>query len=309
MPLLASLFIGFILIFLCSRFIVGEVDLLAKRAHFSKFGLSFLLLGALTSLTEIFVAISSQISGVPEIYAGNLIGGIFVISLCIIPLLAMFKGGLTFGQQFSRKKFIGFGLLNFLPILVAFDGVIFRSESIVLLIAYTLFIYYELFSVDAKSRVKNLFTKRNAITFGALLLASTGIYFGSQLLVSSTESLAILLGVPMFVVSLFLLSFGTNIPELSIALSSILKKNTDIAFGDYFGSASFNVFLLGLFGVMNPYFAIDLGSGALLPLFIVANTLFLLFGMTKKRIGRFEAILLLIAFFSISFFEVFFFVR
>lgn len=304
MPLLVSLLLGFLLIFLCSRFIVGEVDLFAKRAHFSKFGLSFLLLGALTSLTEIFVAISSQASGHPEIFAGNLIGGIFVISLFIIPLLALFRGGLEFGKQFPRKKFIGFALLNFLPILVAYDGVIFRFEASVLLVAYSLFIYYELFSKSSAGKMKHLFTKRNLLTLGGLLLAGAGIFLGSQLLVSGTEEVALAVGMPTFVVSLFLLSFGTNIPELSIALSSILKKNTDIAFGDYFGSASFNVFLLGLFGMMNPFFAIDLGAGNLLLLFCLANFVFLLFGITRRRIGRLEASILITGFFAIALFEV-----
>lgn len=304
MSFVASLLIGFLLIFLCSRFIVGEVDALARRVRFSRFGISFLLLGALTSLSEIFVAISSQASGHPEIFAGNLIGGIFVISLLIIPLLALFKGGLEFGKQFSRNKFVGFGLLNFLPIFTAYDGVIFRYEAAILLVAYSLFIYYELFSHAGKARLAALATKRNLLTMGGLILAAVGIFLGSNLLVSGTEELALVIGIPTFIVSLFLLSFGTNIPELSIAVSSILKKNTDIAFGDYFGSASFNVFLLGLFGMMNPFFAIDLGVGNILLTFCIVNAVFLVFGITRRRIGRIEAGVLIASFLIIALLQV-----
>ncbi len=305
MSALTLLIFGFGLIFLCSRFIVGEVDGLAKRIRFSKFGVSFLLLGALTSLSEIFIAISSQASGVPEIYAGNLIGGMFVISLFIIPLLALCKNGLVFDKTFPRKKFLSFGLLSFLPIIVAIDGVIFRAEAILLLVAYLAFLYYEFFLHAEVVRLNRIATKRNLLGFFIIASSAVGIFFGSQFLVASTQEIALSFGIPMFILSLFLLSFGTNIPEISIAVTSLMKKNTDIAFGDYFGSASFNVLILGLFGTMNRYVAIDLGNGKLLLLFFIANLLFLFFGLTKSRIGRFEAFLLLLVFLLVLTYEIF----
>src|SRR3989338_10797484 len=101
---------AFLLIWFAAGVIVTSVDRLAHKLNLSSFAISFFLLGILTSVPEISVGISSVIDKKPEIFVGNLIGGVAVIFLLIIPLLAVFGGGVKLTHQLEKHNLI-FALL------------------------------------------------------------------------------------------------------------------------------------------------------------------------------------------------------
>lgn len=285
MFLAAACAISLIVIFFSARFVIAEVGSLANRLHASQFGVSLILLGFLTSLTDISVGVNAQLLGRPDIYAGNFIGGSFVIIFLILPLLTVLKKGLPLGKRLPRKHLIGFVALISVPILVALDGRIGTIDSIIMVSSYALFLFFELGGSHAKKRARSLMNKRVLLSVGKIALAGVVIFICSHYLVEGTEQLAILIGIPAFVVSVVLLSLGTNIPELSLAITSVLKKKTDVAFGDYVGSASLNPLMLGVFSLINgPY---DLGFEGFRPLlfvFLLGNALFLYVGLRKGHI-------------------------
>ena len=85
---------------------MDSVDRLAHKLHLSSFAVSFFLLGILTSVPEISVGVNSLIERKPEIFVGNLIGGIIVIFLLIIPVLAVFGNGVKLTHQMSRDHLV-----------------------------------------------------------------------------------------------------------------------------------------------------------------------------------------------------------
>ena len=97
-----------------------------------------------------------------------------------------------------------------------------------------------------------------------------------------------------FVISLIVLSLGTNLPELSVGVRALLSGKKDIAFGDYIGSASANVLIFGLLTVFN-------GSDFSIPnhfiqrfiYMFVGFIMFYFFSKSKNTISKLEGIGLL----------------
>src|SRR3989338_3302472 len=90
---LLYLLLGIGMVWVASGLVVNGVEKFSRDTRISTFAMSFLILGVLTSLTEISVGLNAVIDEKPSVFAGNLIGGSFVILLLIVPLLAIFSGG------------------------------------------------------------------------------------------------------------------------------------------------------------------------------------------------------------------------
>src|SRR3989344_3881456 len=245
--------LGLAMIWIASGLVVRGIARFSQDTQISTFASSFLILGVLTSLTEISVGLNAVLDKKPAIFVGNLIGGSFVILMLIIPLLAIFNGGITLRHRLDAKRLLFFLILIFAPSLAALDGTIGRNDAIMMLVLYVLFL--NLFQVDEKVLDHLAHTEvmnKRRIT-SDLLKVGVGaviIYFAGKILVETTIFFANDLGVPPLLLSLLLLSFGTNLQEMTIAFRSIRQKHAEIAFGDYIGSAATNVLLFGIFTLM-----------------------------------------------------------
>ena len=112
------------------------------------------------------------------------------------------------------------------------------------------------------------------------------------------------LHVSPFFISLIALSIGTNFPELSLAVRSIVSGKKDIAFGDYLGSAATNTFLFGLFTILSDGEVVTENNFLVTFAFITFGlALFYLFSRSGNKISRFEGIVLLLIYFLFVGFE------
>jgi len=277
-----------------SRLIVNEIGSLSKLLHSSVFGLSVLLLGFLTSLPELSVAISAQIDQQPQIYAGNLMGGSFLLLAGIIPLFTFLQNGLPLKKSLHGSRLFVFMTLLSLPLLAALDGVIGRLEALAMIAGYVIFLAVaKPISVD-KVRHARVPFKTLAWKYFKIVLAAVVIYLACTQLVTLTESAAQRFGIPAFLVSFLALSLGTNIPELTLALQAIFKRKSDVAFGDYVGSAAVNPFMLGVFSLYHGPYALGLENlHWIIGVFLLVNAVFLLFALSKNRLSKGEALGLL----------------
>jgi len=97
-----------------------------------------------------------------------------------------------------------------------------------------------------------------------------------------------------FYISLIVVSIGTNIPELSIAVRSAISGKKDIAMGDYLGSAAANTLVFGILILLSGGAVSIINNFAITFVFIFgALSLFYLFFRTKSFISRGNGVLLL----------------
>ena len=79
------------------------------------------------------------------------------------------------------------------------------------------------------------------------------IYFGSELLVSGAEDIAIHYGVSEGVIAVTLIAVGTSVPELAASVIAALKQEKAISLGNLIGSNIFNIAsVLGLTSMIQP---------------------------------------------------------
>ena len=121
----------------------------------------------------------------------------------------------------------------------------------------------------------------------SILLLLVGFVFvvgGADFAIDSASNIARNFGISEWIIGLFLVAFGTSLPELTISIKAALNNNADLAIGNIIGSnvANFTM-VLGLTSIINPL-NVDLSANffdiaaafivTLMLVFITANKLY-----------------------------------
>ncbi len=241
-------------LWLGSGLVVSAVNRVAARLHLSVFALSFTVLGLLTSVPEFSVGLNAVFSNNPDIFIGNLLGASAVLFFLIIPLLAIFGNGVKLNGGFQSKQ-LGLALAVIMaPAILVVDSRLSMSEGAILLLLYALLIIIlpsdrGLLTHLRQNLNRHIFS-RSLVDVARLLLGAAVVYVASHYLVEGTVALAADWGIPALLVSLFILSLGTNVPEITLGFRSILTHRKEVAFGDYLGSAAANTLFFGVFSLL-----------------------------------------------------------
>lgn len=277
--------------------IIASIDRIAHRLRISSFAMSFFVLGLLTSIPETAVSINSVIDHNPEIFVGTLLGGSVVIFLFIIPVLAILGKGVKLNHDLDNRNLFKLLAVIATPGLVVIDHKVTNLEGFLLILCYAAIFYsiQKKHGIFERNHTEVLSAKAYSFLDLAKVALGIGIVFiSSQIIVSQTLELAKIVNIPAFYISLIVLSLGTNLPELSIAVRAIFSGKKDIAFGDYLGSAASNTLLFGVFTLINDGEVFTFNSFMGTFMFIAAGLgLFYYFSQSKKDISRREGLALL----------------
>lgn len=295
---LAFYLASFFILWFGAGLIISSIDRFSKKLKLSSFAFSFFALGILTSIPEFAVGMTALADNTPEVFVGNLIGGIPVIFLLIIPILAIFGNGIKLKNQLGKTQLAFSFMVMITPAFLVMDRTVTNPEGIIMILLYgILFLIIQRKNgiFDTKgSKILSLRSYSLTDIF-KILLGVALIFIASNIVVDNTLYFAGFLHISPFVMSLLFLSFGTNLPELSIAIKSILTGKKDVAFGDYVGSAAANTLLFGIFTLINKGNVVTVNN--FLTTFIVmciGLTAFFYFTLSKNDISRREGFLLLI---------------
>jgi len=296
--------LAFGIIWVISGLIIGAIDRVAKHYNKPGFAVAFFVLGIMTSISEMSVAFNATIERVPAISAGNLVGASVVIFFLIIPLLAISSGSIDLNHTIRWSTLLLALCIVAAPAIVALDGMVLRKEGVLLLLLYGTLIYYiqkkqpleQTIESTVHDMRRELIHTKNTTLIDILYICGGAvlIFLAGNMLVDESIYFTALLGVPASLAGLLVLSIGTNTPELILAVRSVLSRHTEIAFGDYLGSAAANTVLFGLLPLVNGSFLLDAKEFA--ASFIVLTfglCLFALFARTKSSLSRGEGGILL----------------
>lgn len=281
--------------------IVDIIEKTAKKLGFSSFALSFFVLGILTSIPEFSVGINSLIKQTPDIFVGNLIGASFYLFTIIIPILAVFGGGVKMVHELNYKDMIFALLVVLSPIFLIADNVLTRTEGVFLILIYFILFYFIEKKKSLHFSIRNLNFKKVSHfleIFIELLVYLAIIFIASNFIVNQTIEYGKILRVPLFVVSVIVLALGTNLPEISLAIRSIFMGKKEVALGDYLGSAAANTLIFGILALLNGA-RIHIESYSLKTLLVnlFGFGVFYIFSQSKKELTKKEGqILMLIGF-------------
>lgn len=299
--------LSFVTIWLGAGLIVNSIDRIAKKLRLSSFAISFFVLGILTSIPEIAISATSIVDHNPEIFVGTLLGGVIVIFLFIIPILAIFGKEIKLNKEFDHKSILLTIAVVAAPGLLVIDHRVTNPEGLLLIVLYLLLFFYIQRKHGIFDRVESNVLALKAYSFLDLVKVAVGIgmvFLSSQYIVDQTIYFSKIFSIPAFYISLIILSIGTNLPELSLAIRAILSGKKDIAFGDYLGSAAANTFLFGFFTIINDGEVLTVNNFLMTFVFIIMGLgMFYYFSRSNRNISRKEGIVLFSIYILFVFYE------
>lgn len=298
---------SFFVIWFGAGLIIQSVDRIARKLKLSSFAVSFFVLGLLTSVPETAVSFNAVSGGNPEIFVGVLLGGVVVLFLLIIPLLATLGKGIIINSQLSRQNLLLTLAVTAAPGFMVLDQKVTNFEGILLIAFYLVLFYFiqKKHGIFDQDRAEVLSLK--AYSFIDLLKMAAGIglvFVSSDYIVHQTAIFSQYFQIPTFYISLIILSLGTNLPELSLAIRAILSGKTDIAFGDYLGSAAANTLLFGFFTLLNDGEIVTVNHFFITFIFILAGLgMFYYFSKSERNISVKEGIILILIYIAFVVYE------
>lgn len=298
------LIMGFIILIKGADIFVDGASSVASNFKLSKMLIGLTIVAFGTSAPEFAVSIKSILSSNSDMLIGNVIGSnilnillILGLSGCIYPM--------TIKSRTVRKELPITLMITTLLIVLIGDSflnggvnLITRSDGIVLLLFFLVFVYY-LISI-MRNKIDNEREEAKYKLVPSILFTVGGIVaivFGSSIVVDHASAIATYLGVSERMIALTIVAFGTSLPELVTSIIAAKKKENDIAIGNIIGSNIFNIgIVLGLpvamFGTVN---ASGFQVWDLLFFFLSALVLFL-FSYKNHKLSKLEGIVMLLLF-------------
>ena len=301
------LVLGFVILIKGADLFVDGASGIASNLKVSKMLIGLTIVAFGTSAPELAVGIKSIVSGNGDIVLGNVIGSNILNVFLILGVSAVFHSLTVKNNTVKKELPITMLITTLFAVLMSdhiFDKTVknafTRSDGIILLLFFSVFIYY-LISISKKKEAieENKDVKKLPI-FKAIiytLLGLIGIILGSNFVVDSASFIAKTLGVTERFIALTIIALGTSLPELVTSITATRKGEYDIAIGNVVGSNIFNIgmvigiptSIIGGIGIIN-FSYIDI------TVMITASVLLFMFSYNDYKISKKEGILFLILF-------------
>lgn len=272
-------------------------------------GMTIVAIGS--SLPEFVVSVTSAIKGSAGMAVGNVVGSNIFNILIILGLTAAIRP-LDISRTSVRND-VPYSLLSAIVLgIVAMSGCIERSEGLLLLCFFAIFISYTLSlsgnatpavngGEDGGGEEADEAPPAPASWGRSALLCAGGLaalLLGGNWLVDGGAGSARILGMSESLIALTFISIGTSAPELAASVMAARKGDHGMALGNVVGSVVFNVFfVLGTAATISPLTFEDIGPVHLLVLAgsSVVLWLFCFFGQKTYVLSRAEGSLMLLA--------------
>lgn len=310
------LLVGFTILIFGADFLVNGASSVAKKNGISNLAIGLTVVAFGTSMPELIVSLLSALDGKPDASFGNVIGSnnfnlLFILGVAglIYPLVV---------QRNTVKYEVPLSLLAAgILFLVVNDSTMFgssdesgpaqnilgRMDSIILLVFFGAFLFYIYRTMRTTSDLgegEPIKLYSTPMSIGMVILGLGMLIGGGELVVDNAIEIAQHFGLSEKLIGLTILAAGTSLPELATSCVAAYRKNTDIAIGNVIGSNIFNIFfILGITGFVSP---IPYNTAMNFDLYVLmASTILLMifmFTLNSRKLDRWEAFLMLIAYFA-----------
>ena len=263
-----GLLAGAFMLIVSSGKTVDQLIKLSKIFGLSTFTIGFVVASLGSDMPEMINSLISSYLGHGDISVGDSYGSVMTQITLVLGLIPFFC---TFCRLIpSTFKYVGaveVGVLA-ISIFLASDGRVTRLDALLLIALWGVsmlvlrkfaeqrVVLDESIELEAEPR-ENLPKIIGWLTIGFL-----GIGVGSYSVIESSIAISRYLGVSEYLISFFLISLGTSLPELVVEVSAIRKQHFDLAVGDIIGSCIVDATLA--IGLGPLFFPIDVSGASVL---------------------------------------------
>ena len=282
---------------------------LAKRFHLPDIVVGATVVSIGTTLPEVMVSATGALNGQGAMAYGNAIGSIICNTALIAAISVAVNPGPVNTKSMKMPVFFFFGAAAIYCVAAYLMGEFTRPLGLIML---AIFMVYLLLTVrqglknpesaekeeEGEEKPKALWMELLLLAVGAALIA-----VGADLLVDNGTLIAKTLGVPETVIALTFVALGTSLPELVTTITSLRKGHASLGIGNVIGANIFNLVLVSGIAVTLAPFKVPMGKVLFgqnaslvldIPLMIIVMLLLTMPALLKKKLSRWQGILLLV---------------
>lgn len=245
--------LGFYILIKGAKFLVRGAVSVANIFEVSSWFIGVVVVGIGTSIPEFSINIAS-------VFDGNNIGLTTIIGSNIFNILVILGlAAILYPITISREWFFKDFPINVLAVAVASIFILFpvfgdksfsginQAEGFVLFALFLLWLYYMLHRKQSLDEDYGHPVLTFITAFVMIVGGIVGVFFGGRWVVEGAHTIASLLGIAPELIGFTLVAIGTSLPELTVSLVALSKRNTGIAVGNIIGSNIFD--FLGILGI------------------------------------------------------------
>ncbi len=242
------LVVGFIILIKAADIFVDSASDTALHFKLSKMVIGLTIVAFGTSAPEFAVSMQSLINDSGDLVLGNVIGSNIINTLLILSIACMIKP-IKVKSNTVKKEIPIYMLLSFVLSVLFFDVVfnletinmISRSDGIVIVLFFIIFIYYLISIMRNRPSEQELPKNSMFKSIVFMILGIIAIVVSSDLVVAQAINIANYLNISERMISLTVIALGTSLPELVTSISAARKGEQDILIGNIIGSNIFNI--------------------------------------------------------------------
>jgi len=316
---------GLFLLFVGGEALVrGSVEV-ARKLGLSELVIGLTLVGFGTSMPELVTSLRAIETGAVGIAVGNVAGSNIANVFLVLGVAALIRPILTHPAALARDTVVMVAATAVFALLVYTDQFTRLTGGLMVAALLAYVIVSIILDRGGQTAPGVMHTEEGELMSGelglvtGLLLAIGGVVavvFGARFLVDGGSGLATDLGISEAVIGLTVVAVGTSLPELATSAISALRGKSDVALGNIIGSNIFNLLgILGVSALVQPFSVlverpaatsilgtnVDPQGGVALPILswqdmgalFLSVFLLILFGLTGRKIARWEGAVLL----------------
>ena len=313
--------VGFLLLIKGGDWFVDGATGLARRFHLPDIIVGATVVSIGTTLPEVMVSATGAMLGQGAMAYGNAIGSIICNTALIAGISVAFNPGPANAKTMKMPVIFFFSSAALYCVAAYLLGEFPRWMGLVMM---AIFVVYLILNVrqglkhpdeveeeedDGDAKPRTLLMELVLLIVGAALIA-----VGADLLVEHGTIIAQTLGVPETVIALTFVALGTSLPELVTTITSLKKGHASLGIGNVIGANVFNLVLVSGVAVTLAPFEVPVGKLLLghnaslvldIPLMLIVMLLLCVPALTRKKLERWQGILLLCIYAAFCLFQFF----
>ena len=255
-----------------------------------------------TSAPELVVSVMGAIEGETDIAFGNIAGSNLANLGLVLGTAALISPIAIKGQIIRRELPLLLLATTTLMIMTldsqlrGFDPVLDRSDGLVLLLLFGIFVYIMIMDFfwqeedPLLSTIASLSPQLETRTSQAWMFILVGIFslgLGGELTITQGVILAEILNVSTTIIGMVIIAIGTCLPEFVTSIIAAMRKEADLCVGNIIGSNIFNILLvLPISALVYPLSIPQHGTTDIIATLIFAAVLIPVFIMRAQIMSR-----------------------
>ncbi len=235
------------LFFSASKFVTGAASI-ARNLTLSPLFIGLTVVGFGTAIPEILMSGFASLDGNSGLAVGDALGATIANMGLVLGAAALIKP-LSCQNPLLKQQLIILLIFGLLSYFISFDG-LGVGDSVLLFVLLIIFLiwlvlsakkqeFIATFAKELKTALPDTVSVKQAWIY--VIAGGLGLLISAKLSVWAAMNVAHLAGLSDLIIGLTAVAMGTSLPELATAISSVLKKEDELAMGQIISSSIYNL--------------------------------------------------------------------